>query len=386
MKIILAPDSFKGSLTSLEVAEAMEAGIRRALPDADCTRIPMADGGEGTVQSLLAAVGGELISCSVKGPAGQKVAAAYGMLADGGSAVIEMAAASGLALVSGRSKNPLNTTSYGTGELIRDALDRGARKIILGIGGSATNDGGTGMAQALGVVFRDADGRIIREKGAGGMLHKIEAVDLTGLHAGLRRAQVLVACDVDNPLTGENGASRVFAPQKGADEDMVQTLDANLKHLAGVIERELGVDVDRVPGAGAAGGMGAGLLVFAGAELQRGIEIISKATSIETHLRSADLVLTGEGRVDFQTAFGKTPAGIARLAAEYGVPVVAIGGGLADDAGEVFNHGIGGLEPAVARDMPLDEALANSREYIANAAERVIRLITIGQGMNKIRR
>ena len=386
MKIILAPDSFKGSLTSLEVAEAMESGIRRALPDADCTRIPMADGGEGTVQSLLAAVGGELISCSVKGPAGQKVAAAYGMLADGGSAVIEMAAASGLALVSGRSKNPLNTTSYGTGELIRDALDRGARKIILGIGGSATNDGGTGMAQALGVVFRDADGRIIREKGAGGMLHKIEAVDLTGLHAGLRRAQVLVACDVDNPLTGENGASRVFAPQKGADEAMVQTLDANLKHLAGVIERELGVDVDRVPGAGAAGGMGAGLLVFAGAELQRGIEIISKATSIETHLRSADLVLTGEGSVDFQTAFGKTPAGIARLAAEYGVPVVAIGGGLADDAGEVFNHGIGGLEPAVARDMPLDEALANSREYIANAAERVIRLITIGQGMNKIRR
>ena len=386
MKIILAPDSFKGSLTSPEVAEAMEAGIRRALPDADCTRIPMADGGEGTVQSLLAAVGGELISCSVKGPAGQKVAAAYGMLADGGSAVIEMAAASGLALVRGRSKNPLNTTSYGTGELIRDALDRGARKIILGIGGSATNDAGTGMAQALGVVFRDADGRVIREKGAGGMLHKIEAVDLAGLHAGLRRAQVLVACDVDNPLTGENGAAYVFAPQKGADADVVQTLDDNLKHLAGVIERELGVDVDRVPGAGAAGGMGAGLLVFAGAELQRGIEIISKATSIETHLRSADLVLTGEGRVDFQTAFGKTPAGIARLAAEYGVPVVAIGGGLADDAGEVFNHGIGGLEPAVARDMPLDEALANSREYIANAAERVIRLITIGQGMNKIRR
>ena len=383
MKIILAPDSFKGSLTSLEVAEAMEAGIKRALPDADCIRIPMADGGEGTVQSLLDAVGGELISCSVKGPAGQKVAAAYGMLADGRTAVIEMAAASGLALVRGSSKNPLKTTSYGTGELIRDALDRGARKIILGIGGSATNDGGTGMAQALGVVFRDADGRAIRETGAGGMLHKIESVDLDCIHSGLRQAHLQVACDVDNPLTGENGASRVFAPQKGADEEMVKVLDANLKHLAGVIERELGVDVDPIPGAGAAGGMGAGLLVFTGAELKRGIEVISKATSIEGHLRSADLVVTGEGRVDFQTAFGKTPAGIARLAGEYGVPVVAIGGGLADDAGEVFRHGIGGLEPAIARDMTLDEALANSRENITNAAERVIRLITIGQGIKK---
>ena len=383
MKIILAPDSFKGSLTSLEVAEAMEAGIKRALPDADCIRIPMADGGEGTVQSLLDAVGGELISCSVKGPAGQKVAAAYGMLADGRTAVIEMAAASGLALVRGSSKNPLKTTSYGTGELIRDALDRGARKIILGIGGSATNDGGTGMAQALGVVFRDGEGRVIRETGAGGMLHKIESVDLSCVHSRLQQAHIQVACDVENPLTGENGASHVFAPQKGADDEMVKSLDANLKHLAGVIERELGVDVDPIPGAGAAGGMGAGLLVFAGAELKRGIEVISKATSIETHLRSADLVLTGEGRVDFQTAFGKTPAGIARLAGQYGVPVIAIGGGLADDAGEVFKHGIGGLEPAIARDMTLDEALANSRENIANAAERVIRLITIGQGIKK---
>ena len=381
MKIILAPDSFKGSLTSLEVAEAMEAGIKRALPDAECIRIPMADGGEGTVQSLLDAAGGELIPCSVTGPAGQKVTAAYGMLADGSTAVIEMAAASGLALVRGSSKNPLETTSYGTGELIRDALDRGARKIILGIGGSATNDGGTGMAQALGAVFRDADGRVIRENGAGGMLHKIESVDLSCMHSGLRQAHIQVACDVENPLTGENGASRVFAPQKGADEAMVKTLEANLKHFAAVIERELGVDVDQVPGAGAAGGMGAGLLVFAGAELQRGIDIISRATSIETHLQTADLVFTGEGRVDFQTAFGKTPAGIARLAGKFGVPVIAIGGGLADDAGEAFDHGINGLEAAIARDMPLDEALANSGEYIANAAERAIRLIVIGQEM-----
>ena len=383
MKIILAPDSFKGSLTSMEVAEAMERGIKRVLPGADCIKIPMADGGEGTVQSLLDAVGGDLISCQVKGPAGQSVTAGYGMLADNGTAVIEMAAASGLSLVSGKTMNPLKTTSFGTGELICHALDRGAQKIILGIGGSATNDAGVGMAQALGVVFRSGDGRIIRQNGSGGMLQQIESVDLEDIHPKLRQAQILVACDVDNPLSGENGAACVFAPQKGADADMVQLLDDNLKHLAKVIKREIGIDVDAIPGAGAAGGLGAGLLVFAGAELKSGIEIISKATSIEFHLRSADLVFTGEGRVDFQTAFGKTPAGIARLAGAYGVPVIAIGGALADDAGEVFMHGINGLEAAITRDMPLDEALANSREYIANAAERVIRLIKIGRGMKK---
>lgn len=379
MKIILAPDSFKGSLTSLEVAAAMETGIKRVIPDAECIKIPMADGGEGTVRSLLDAVGGELISCTVKGPAGRRITAEYGILADNRTAVIEMAAASGLSLVGDRSRNPLKTTTFGTGELLRHALDRGVETIILGIGGSATTDAGAGMAQALGAVFRDGDGRIIRRNGAGGMLQNIESVDLQGMHPGLRHTRILVACDVDNPLSGKNGAAHVFAPQKGADAAMVKLLDNNLKHLAGVIRRELGVDVDKVPGAGAAGGLGAGLLVFAGAELRSGIDIISKATSIEAHLRTADLVFTGEGRVDFQTAFGKTPAGIARLAGEYGVPVIAIGGGLADDAGAAFNHGIDGLEAAIARDMPLDEALANSGEYIANAAERAIRLINIGQ-------
>ena len=381
MKIILAPDSFKGSLASMDVAAAMETGIKRVIPGAECIKIPMADGGEGTVRSLLDAAGGELISCTVKGPAGGRVNAGYGILADNRTAVIEMAAASGLSLVSGSSRNPLKTTTFGTGELMCHALDRGVETIILGIGGSATNDAGVGMAQALGAVFRDKGGRIIRQNGAGGMLQDIASVDLQGLHPELRNTRVLVACDVDNPLSGKNGAAHVFAPQKGADAAMVKILDKNLKHLAGVIKRELGVDVDKVPGAGAAGGLGAGLLVFAGAELKSGIDIISKATSIETHLRTADLVFTGEGRVDFQTAFGKTPAGIARLAGEYGVPVVAIGGGLADDAGEAFKHGINGLEAAIARDMPLDEALANSGEYIANAAERAIRLIKIGRGM-----
>lgn len=386
MKIILAPDSFKGNLSSTEVAAAMEKGIKRVLPRARCAKIPMADGGEGTVQSLLAACGGGLVSCEVKGPLGRWIQAYYGMLADNKTAVIEMAEASGLGLVSDKSKNPLKTTTYGTGQLICHALDAGAREIIVGIGGSATNDAGVGMAQALGVAFWDGAGRVIRQNGSGAMLRKIEGIDMSGVHPRLARARIQVACDVDNPLCGRRGAAYVFAPQKGATPAMVKTLDANLRHFAKVVKRELGEDVARVRGAGAAGGLGAGLVVFADAELKSGFGIVSQAAALEKRLRSADLIFTGEGRVDFQTAFGKTPAGVAKLAGKYGVPVIAIGGGLADDARENFAHGIGGLEPAVARDMPLREALFNAEDYIANAAERALRLALIGQGMERKKR
>ena len=386
MKIILAPDSFKGNLSSAEVAAAMEQGIKRVLPGARCVKIPMADGGEGTVQSLLAACGGRLVSCEVKGPLGRRVQSCYGMLADNKTAVIEMAAASGLGLVSDKSKNPLKTTTYGTGELICQALDDGAKEIIIGIGGSATNDGGAGMAQALGVAFLDSAGRVIRQNGSGAMLRKIEGIDMRGVHPRLARARIQVASDVDNPLCGKRGAAYVFAPQKGATPAMVKTLDANLRHLAKVVKRELGADVAAVPGAGAAGGLGTGLMVFAGAELKSGFGIVSQAASLEKRLRSADLVFTGEGRVDFQTAFGKTPAGVAKLAGKHGVPVIAIGGGLADDARENFAQGIDGLEPAVARAMPLREALSNAEDYIANAAERALRLALIGQGMERKKR
>lgn len=386
MKIILAPDSFKGNLSAAEVAAAMEKGIKRVLPRARCVKIPMADGGEGTVRSLLDACGGRLVSCEVKGPLGRRAQACYGMLADNKTAVIEMAAASGLGLVSDKSKNPLKTTTYGTGQLICRALDAGAREIIVGIGGSATNDAGVGMAQALGVAFRDGAGRVIRQHGSGAMLRKIEGIDMSGVHPRLARARLQVACDVDNPLCGKRGAAYVFAPQKGATPAMVKTLDANLRHLAKVVKRELGEDVAAVPGAGAAGGLGAGLVVFAGAELKSGFGIVSQAASLEKRLRSADLIFTGEGRVDFQTAFGKTPAGVAKLAGKHGVPVIAIGGGLADDARENFAHGIDGLEPAIARDMPLREALSNAEDYIANAAERALRLALIGQGMERKKR
>ena len=379
MKIILAPDSFKGNLTSLQVASALEKGIKRALPKSNCIKVPMADGGEGTVQSLVDATGGKFIRKKVTGPAGQVVSARYGMLADGETAVIEMAEASGLPLAVGKDRNPLKTTSYGTGELLVDAAKRGAKKIIIGIGGSATNDGGVGMAQAIGVRFLDKNGKEIKQYGAGGMLNKIESIDISGLAPVMKKTKIVVASDVNNPLCGKKGASYVFGPQKGATPAMVKTLDANLRHLAKIIKKDLKKDVVNRRGAGAAGGLGAGLVAFARASMKSGIEIVLEATQIDKHLKGADLVITGEGRVDFQTAFGKTPSGVAKAARKHGVPTVAIGGGITDDANGVFEHGIDGLESACARDMSLDEAISHSKAHLANAAERVIHLVLIGK-------
>ncbi len=381
MKIILAPDSFKGNLTSLQVAAALEKGVKRVLPKANCIKVPMADGGEGTVQSLVDATGGKFIRKRVTGPAGNSVSARYGMLADGETAVIEMAEASGLPLVSGKQMNPLKTTTFGTGELILDAAKRGATKIIIGIGGSATNDGGVGMAQALGVRFINKRGKEITERGAGGMLDKIDSINIKNLNPLIKKIKIIVASDVNNPLCGKTGASNVFGPQKGATPAMVKVLDANLKHLGKIIKKDLKKDVVNLKGAGAAGGLGAGLVAFTKARMKSGIDIVLEATNIARHLKGADLVLTGEGRVDFQTAFGKTPSGVAKAARKHKVPTVAIGGGITDDAAGVFAHGIDGLESAYAREMPLDEAMGNSKIYIANAAERVIRLIMIGEKM-----
>lgn len=379
MKIVIAPDSFKGNMTSLQVASAIEKGIKRVLPRARCVKVPMADGGEGTVQSLVDATGGRIVRKKVTGPAGKPVRASYGMLADGETAVIEMAEASGLPQVSGREKNPMKTTTYGTGELIRDAMDRGARHIIIGIGGSATTDGGAGMAQALGVKFRNSRNTVIKEKGSGGMLNKIASIDMSDVDPRLRKTRVTVASDVDNPLCGKRGAAHVFGPQKGATPAMVKTLDANLKHFGQLIKRDLKKNIINMKGAGAAGGLGAGLVAFTGARLKSGIDIVVEATGLKNAIKGADLVITGEGRVDFQTAFGKTPAGVAKAAKRFRVPVVAIGGGLADDARGVFDHGIHALESAAARDMSLEEAIALSKQHLANAGERTIRMIQVGQ-------
>ncbi|MCZ6802641.1 MAG: glycerate kinase [Proteobacteria bacterium] len=381
MKIILAPDSFKGNLTSLQVAAALEKGVKRVLPKTKCIKVPMADGGEGTVQSLVDATGGQFIRKRVTGPAGIPVSARYGMLADGETAVIEMAEASGLPLVKGKQRNPLKTTTYGTGELILDAVKRGAKKIIIGIGGSATNDGGVGMAQALGVRFLNKRGKEITEFGVGGMIDKIDSIDMKGLNSFVRKTKIIVACDVNNPLCGKTGASNVFGPQKGATPAMVKTLDANLKHLGKIIKTDLKKDVINLKGAGAAGGLGAGLVAFTNARMKSGIDIVLEATNISKHLKGADLLITGEGRVDFQTAFGKTPSGVAKAARKHRVPTIAIGGSITDDANTVFAHGIDGLESACARDMSLEEAIAHSRAHLANAAERVIRLVLIGKKM-----
>ncbi len=381
MKIILAPDSFKGSLTALQAATAMEKGVKRVLPKANCIKIPMADGGEGTVQSLIDAIGGKFIHKRVTGPAYNHVSARYGMLADGETAVIEMAEASGLSLVSGKKMNPLKTTTYGTGELILDAAKRGATKIIIGIGGSATNDGGVGMAQALGVHFMNQRGKEITKRGAGGMLHEIDSINIKDLNPLIKKIKIIIASDVNNPLCGKTGASNVFGPQKGASPAMVKILDTNLKHLGKIIKADLKKEVVNLKGAGAAGGLGAGLVAFTQARMQSGIELVLEATNMAQHIRGADLVITGEGCIDSQTAFGKTPSGVAKVAKKHHVPTVAIGGIIADDANAMFAHGVNGLESAFAREMPLDEAMGNSRIYVANAAERVICLIMIGKNI-----
>jgi glycerate kinase len=386
MKIVIAPDSFKENLTSLEVAAAIERGIKRVRPRAKCTKVPMADGGEGTVQSLVDATGGKIVKKRVMGPLGDPVMARYGILGDGTTAVIEMAEASGLPLVPRERRNPLKATTYGTGELILDAIERGVSAIIIGIGGSATVDGGTGMAQALGVSFLGEDGQAIAEPACGGLLDRITEIDMHGLDPRVRKTRITIACDVENPLCGPRGAAKVFGPQKGASPEMVELLDRNLRHLAALMKRDLGVDVLRVEGGGAAGGLGAGLIAFAKARLKRGVDLVIDAVGLAKHLRGADLVITGEGRVDSQTAFGKTPSGVAKAARKLKVPVVAIGGGLADDARGVFEHGIDALEAGAARDMDLSEALRLSRGHLENAGERVMRLILIGERMAAKRR
>ena len=376
MKIVIAPDSYKESLSALEVAQAVEAGFRQVFPDADYVLVPVADGGEGTVDAMVAATGGRKETVTVSGPLGEPVEAFYGLTGDGDTAVIEMAAASGLALVPPDRRNPLLTSSRGTGELIRAALDAGARRFILGIGGSATNDGGAGMVQALGARLLDLEGREL--DGSGGDLARLERIDVSALDPRLAECRIEVACDVDNPLTGARGASAVFGPQKGATPEMVQALDANLARLARIVGRDLGVAVDTVPGAGAAGGMGAAMLAFFGATLKPGIEIVTAAVDLDTHVRDADLVITGEGRIDFQTVHGKTPIGVARVAKRHGKPVIGIAGSLGAEVGVVHAHGIDAVFSVLSKPCTLDEALRDAAANVELTARNVAAVLRIG--------
>jgi len=338
----------------------------------------MADGGEGTVQSLVDATSGRIVNIDVTGPLGEPVAAFFGVLGDGVTAVIEMAAASGLPLVPRGLRNPLRATTRGTGELIVSALDMGCRKFIIGIGGSATNDGGAGMAQALGVRLLDAHDAEIGPGGA--ELARLARIDASGLDTRASQSEFVVACDVDNPLTGPRGASAVYGPQKGATPEMVGMLDDALKNLASVIRRDLDVDVDGIPGAGAAGGLGAGLMAFLGASLRRGIDIVVETVGLREQMKGATLVITGEGRTDFQTLFGKTPMGVANVAKSLGIPVVVISGAIADDAGGLYAHGIDALMSIAKGPCTIDEAIAGAGPLMADAAETAARLIAVGLG------
>ncbi len=423
MKIVIAPDSYKESLSASEVAQAIEKGFREIFPDAQYVSVPVADGGEGTVEAMIAATQGAERHAWVTGPLGEKVNASWGISGDGKTAFIEMAAASGLELVPAEKRDPLVTTSRGTGELIlqalesgisgdgktafiemaaasglelvpaekRDplvttsrgtgelilqALESGATNIIIGIGGSATNDGGAGMVQALGAKLCDANGNEIGF--GGGSLNTLNDIDISGLDPRLKDCVIRVACDVTNPLVGDNGASRIFGPQKGASEAMIVELDNNLSHYAEVIKKALHVDVKDVPGAGAAGGMCAALMAFLVAELKSGIEIVTTALNLEEHIHDCTLVITGEGRIDSQSIHGKVPIGVANVAKKYHKPVIGIAGSLTDDVGVVHQHGIDAVFSVLTSIGTLDEAFRGAYDNICRASRNIAATLAIG--------
>ena len=373
MKILIAPDSFKESLTSIEVADYLREGFKKADKNFEITKLPLADGGEGTVKSLVAATNGEIKKKEVTDPLGNKIEAFYGILGDEKTGVIEMAAASGLPLVPKDKRNPAQTTTYGTGELIKAALDQGCTKLIIGIGGSATNDCGVGMAQALGGKFLDKSGSQI---GYGGRyLKDIEKIDLSQLDSRIAETDIEVACDVDNPLYGKNGAAYIYAPQKGASKKQVKKLDKGLRHIAKIIKNDLGKEVNKIPGAGAAGGLGAGLSAFLDAELRPGIEIVMEASKIEEKMTNVDLVVTGEGKIDGQTCSGKTPVGVAKIAKKRNITVIAVGGTIGDDAEKVYEHGIDFLYSVIDKPMTLKEAIDNADKLLIKTGYNLGKLI-----------
>ena len=375
MRIVIAPDSFKGSVSALCVAEALARGVLKVFPGAEVRKVPIADGGEGTVEALVSATGGQLKTAQVSGPLGEMRTAQWGILGDASTAVIEMAAASGLPLVAAGQRDPRITCTYGTGELIRAALDAGLRRIIVGIGGSATNDGGSGMARALGARFLAQDGSQLPP--GGGALVRLSQIDITDLDPRLLDAEIMVACDVDNPLCGPRGASAVFGPQKGATAEMVQELDAALGRFADCARAASGRNVATLAGAGAAGGLGAGLMFFTPARLKPGVDIVLDAVGFADLVKDAAFVITGEGRTDFQTAYGKAPVGVARMAKQFGVPVFCISGGLGDGADDVLAQGIDAVMSICKRPLSLEECMQDAAPLIEEAATRLCRIIKV---------
>lgn len=373
--IVLAPDSFKESMTAKEACEAMERGIKKANSNVSCIHVPMADGGEGTMQSLVDATNGKVYSLEVVGPLGDKVEAQYGILGDGEIGILEMASASGIQLVHPEKRNPLLTTTYGTGELIKACLDHGVKKLLIGIGGSATNDGGAGVIQALGGRLLDKQGNELSF--GGGELGKLSTIDLSNFDPRLKDVAIEVACDVSNPLCGEKGASNVYGPQKGATKEMIGILDDNLRHYADIIKKQFGKDVLDVPGAGAAGGLGAGLMAFLNGSLKKGIEMVIEYAGLEEKVKDADMVWTGEGSIDFQTQYGKTPLGVATVAKKYDKPVIALAGRVGEGIEVLYEKGIDSIFGITKGATSLEEALVKGQENTEKTAENIIRLMNL---------
>lgn len=375
MKIILAPDSFKDSLSAAKICEAMEAGVRKVLPQAEVVKIPMADGGEGTVAALVAATGGRFEQAEVVGPLGEPVCAEYGILGDGMTAVIEMASASGLPLVPADKRNPLKTTTYGTGQLILEALRQGCSRLIIGIGGSATTDCGTGMAQALGVQFFCPDGSPIAEYMTGALMGKVGRIGLDEVTPLLGEATLTVACDVQNPLLGPQGAVMVYSRQKGASDEQLNLLEKNMERVIWVIEQSIGRTIREIPGTGAAGGLGAGLIAFARAQLSPGVRLVLEACSFAGKIAGASLIFTGEGRVDFQTAFGKTVSGVVAEASKQSIPVIVVAGSVRDEAENLYDSGVSSMFSICSGPMSLENAVSQTAPLVEKCVERILRAV-----------
>lgn len=377
MKIILAPDSFKDSMTAIEVCQAMEMGIKKVKPNSKIISVPMADGGEGTTHALVNCLHGKYLTEVVSGPLNEPVKATYGLINKGKTAIIEMAAASGITYLTDQQRNSDNiklTNTYGTGQLINSALKHGVEKIIVGLGGSATNDGGAGMAQALGVQFFDKNNQLISKHLGGGDLDKIAHIDISEINPNLNKVKFILASDVTNPLTGRDGASFTFGHQKGVDQKTQELLDKNLSHYAQLIKKQINKDISNIPGSGAAGGLGAGLLAFTNAHLESGVKVVAKETNLEKQIKDADLVFTGEGATDFQTKFGKTPYGVAQIAQKYRVPVISLAGKLGEGIDQLYQYGFTAFFSILDEPCSLEEALKNGPKNVTHVCENIMRL------------
>lgn len=377
MRILIAPDSFKDSLSALEVGKAFNKGLLRANDQFKTRIVPLADGGEGTVQALVDGCQGSIVQCPSKDPIMRPITSFYGHLEKQGTAVIEIAAASGIELLKKEERNPWTTSTFGTGMLIKEALSHSCETIIIGIGGSATNDGGFGMAQAMGVRFYDKSNQELKPGLGGGALSKIRKIDLQNIDHRIQGTEILVACDVTNPLTGPHGASFVYGPQKGADSKMVAELDNNLKHFSTLIKEQLGIDISTLEGAGAAGGLGGGLVAFLGAKLMPGFQIVEETTQLEKEVEWADIVITGEGKMDQQTKFGKTPMGVARLAQLHRKPVIGIAGTLGEGYTELYEVGFNSIFSILNAPMTLETAIQNSRLFLEEKGLSIGRLLSL---------